>query len=147
MGYGDEEEIKISDYNSAGFKMKRLHDSYNIIKEVDKNLWAWNPRYETYNYLVKLAECETLFQEVESKLTPKENDDVETLRNALIYFKDHNTIWGLKKSKVYPYKNTQIRNELNSQVISVFLSKYESMVRKLIDVHGMDTKYADDDGL
>lgn len=141
------DDIKISEFNSAGFKMRRLDKIMDALNELDNNLKAFNPLYQEYNYILKFHRCENLFQEVESKLTEEERRQANVLRNALQYFIDNNPVWKTVREKIYPYKSKKVIDEIAFRIIRDFLSKYESLCRKLIDVHGMDTAYGEEEGL
>ena len=142
-----EEDVKISEFNSAAFKMRRLDKIMDSLNELDNNLLAWNEVYHDWNYKIKFAKCENLYQEVESKLTDTEKTKIEGLRNALQYFIDNNPVWKTIYSKVYPYKEKKKLDEMAFKIIRDFLTKYESVCRQLIDDHGMDTNYGEDEGL
>jgi len=142
------EDGKVSDYNSAAFKMRRLDKIMTSLNEIDKNITSWNVLYMDYNYKIKFSLCENLYQEVESKLNDLEKTDIEAIRKALQYFIDNNPMWKIKKQMTYPFKEKKILDEMAFRIIRRFLSEYESHCRQLVDKHGMDTKYADDeDGL
>ncbi len=141
------DEMKVSEWNSAAYKMKRLHEIMSEINQLDDNLIAWNPEKQTYNFKVKFARCENLYQEVESKLTPTESEKVEALRKAIKKFMELHPIIIKKKMKVYPYDIKTTVDEGVFRVIEEKLSEYETVCRKLIDDHGMDTPYGEEDAL
>lgn len=141
------DEVKISEFNSAGFKMRRLDRIMSALNLLDDNILAWNEESKDYNYKIKFSKCENLFQEVESKLTDAERIRIEGLRKAVQYFIDNNPIWKTKKQMTYPFKEKKVVDEMAYKIIRTFLSEYESECRRLVDKHGMDTSYADEEAL
>jgi len=151
MGYGQyqspESEGKVSEYNAAAFKMKRLHDVQEELNLINGNLLAYNDEYGIYNYKLKFIRCDTLFLEVESKLKPNERKDANALRDAIRKAIDKHPVYESKKGKAYPYKQNMKINNGVWKVLEDWLFRYETLVRKLLDDHGMDTKYDDDQAL
>lgn len=140
-------EGKISEFNSASFKMLRLHKIMDTLNELDDNLFAWNLEKNTFNYKLKFSKCENLFQEVESKLTEDERKEILKLRDALREFMHKHQAFKVITDKVYPYRQREIPDKEIQIIIEKYLSLLESMCRRLIDAHGMDTAYGEDEGL
>ncbi len=69
------DEGKFSEFNSAGLKMKRLDKILSMINEINSNLRAFNIEHGVYNYQLKFSLCDSLFLEIESKLSVEEKTD------------------------------------------------------------------------
>lgn len=148
MGFGDEsQDSKISAFNSAGFKMQRLHKILDLLNDLDANLTAYNEEFQEYNYKIKFHKCENLYQEVESKLTKLEKVDIEILRDYIKEFMDKYDVFRTIKIKVYPFSSKRVINTSILRILRDLLSKYESECRRLVDAHGMDTSYNEEEGL
>ena len=141
----EDPNFKTSSWNAAAFKMKRLHEIMSSMNELDNNLVAWNEEKQNYNFNLKLAKCENLYQEVESKLTDKERKDVEDFRKAIKKFIETYPIMVTKKKKVYPYNTEKKIDNKILIVLTEWLSQYETKCRGLVDIHGMDTAYEDEE--
>jgi len=137
------DEGKISEFNAAAFKMRRLDKNLDSLNEISTNLFAWNEEFGVFNFELKLARCNQLYQEVESKLNPNDRKDGLKLKQAIekilqkypIFIKPRGN-----KQKMKINKDMQI-------IMANWLIKYETLVRKFIDEHGMDTRYDDEEGL
>ena len=140
-------EGKMSEFNTAALKMMRLDKIESLLNQINGNLLAWNQEYGVWNFQLKFSLCDALYQEIESKLKPEERGDAEKLRNAIQIAMEEDSIYKLKKNKVYPYKQREELNKPIWKVIKKWLFIYETKVRKLLDDHGMDTKYEDESAL
>jgi|TARA_R100000687_G_C6387165_1_gene135533 uncharacterized protein (DUF4415 family) len=147
MAWNESSEPKISAFNSAAFKMQRLHKILDLLNDLDANITAYNEEYQEYNYNIKFSKCENLYQEVESKLTSKEKIKIETLRRYISNFMEENQVFKVVKNKTYPYSSKKVLNAGILRILKDLLSKYESECRRLVDAHGMDTSYNEEEGL
>ena len=148
MAWDDEaEDEKISEFNPAALKMRRIDKAETLLNEINGNLLAFNPEYGVYNFELKFSTCDSLYLEVESKLNEDEKKEGESLRVALKQLMKKYKVYEERRDKVYPYKKIIKLNESHWKVIEKWLFRYEKLVRALLDKHGMDTKYIDDSGL
>ena len=140
MAY-DEEEGKISQYNAADLKMRRLDKELSDVNNLNGNLFAWNYENGVWNFELKFARCNSLYQEVESKLKKEERNDGEKMKEAIEL--------ALKKWPVFKKTHGKkiIADKKMQELIRKWLFKYETLIRKFIDDHGMDTRYDDLEGL
>ena len=137
------DEGRVSEFNAAGLKMKRLDKIEDSMNEIHANLFAWNEDFGVFNFELKFARCDSLYQEVESKLSPDERKKGIAMRNAIkSILKKHPVIKKIKNSR----KKYKI-DEVMKEIVADWLFKYETLVRKFKDVHGMDTSYSDREGL
>lgn len=136
---------KVSEFNPAALKMKRLDRALTILNEIRGNLLAFNQEYGVYNYELTFQYCNVLYLEVESKLKPSERKKGEALKLALKKLLENNPVYETKHRKVYPHNKIMKLNGINWKVIEKWLFEYDTLVRKLLDEHGMDTKYKDID--
>ncbi len=153
MAYNDQwtqpeaSEGKVSEFNAAAYKMRRLDKIQDSLNEIRSNLWAWNLDFQSYNYVLYFKNCESLHQEVHSKLKETEIKTIDKLRFAIKTF--------IKKYPTYT-QTINVSNSKNNRLkfdpqlasmIEDCLFKYELMCRRYIDEHGMDTRYDDEEGL
>lgn len=143
----DNDDGKMSEFNSAALKMKRLDKIQELLNQINGNLLALNDQYGVYNYELKLSLCDSLYQEVESKLTEEEREDGERLREFVEKMISENPVYKNKKEKIYPYREKQTMDKENWKIIKKALFFYEKVARKYMDAHGMDTAYADESDL
>lgn len=146
-GSNPADEGTVSKFNAGLLKMKRLHDLQALLNLINVNLTAFNEEYGVYNFELKLSICDNLFQETESKLSEKERDDTNELREAIHKFIAKNPICETRRSKIYPYNNAVKFHSDRWKVLNKWLFKYETIVRRLLDAHGLDTAYEGDEGL
>ncbi len=139
---GDGEDGKMSGFNAAALKMKRLDRILDSLNQINTNLFAWHEEVGTFNYEYKFRLCNQLYQEVESKLKKKEREEGENMRNAIEKFLEEHQVY-----KKLRGKKNQVLIEHTARIIRKWLDKFESLVRQYIDEHGMDTRYEDEDGL
>jgi len=141
-----QDEGRVSEFNAAALKMRRLDKIQDILNDINSNLLAYNEEYGVYNFQLKFDICNSLYQEVDSKLTDVEKTDTKMLREAIAT--------ALEKYPIYETRINKIDNKTKIKfnkgvwnVMKNWLFEYESKIRKLIDDHGMDTMYNEDEGL
>lgn len=148
MAYGSnqEEDFKKSEWNSASFKMKRLHDNYDLIGNLMGNLWFWNSDYGCYNFEIAFKKTENQFLEVDSKLTEEERIRGDELRWKIkIMIRDYQVY--KKRVNMYYKKVNLIPNKEVMNLLEEYLFKFNRLVRQFVDDHGMDTSYGEEEGL
>jgi len=137
-------DYKVSEFNSAALKMIRLNKIQDTINQVNGNLLMFNVNFGLYNYVLKKNMIESLLQEVESKLDDQERKDAVFAQKVINDFMETYPI--MQKGKQGYFSNNQLTpHPENWKKLQQLLFAYESLVRKLIDAHGMDTKYGEDD--
>lgn len=141
------DEGRISDYNSASYKMFRLHELFKEINSINNDLSAFNLEFNIFNYELKFRLLESLYQEVESKLRSEEKYEGEGLRVCIQELLKKYPVHTEIRNNIYPYKTIKKVNHVNLNIIRNWLFKFESLVRQLIDSHGMDTRYDDESSL
>ena len=147
--YGTEmDDGKTSSFNSAMFKMRRLDKQQSLLNEINVNLLSFNDLYGVYNYELKFRFCEQLHQEVESKLAEEERTNAEKLRVAIKKFMEKNNVFKSIRNEVNRSASKLKINHAVWNILQEWLYKYETLMRSLMDEHGMDTKYEEyEDGL
>lgn len=153
----DDDEGKVSDWNAAALKMKRLDRELTSLNEINGNLWAFNQEYGVYNYELKFKICDNLYLEVENKLTEeerhgdKENKDSggggEGLRQKIKIMMEKYPVYTIVKSN-FARKSVSRKDVIVLKILETLLFEYEKLIKKFLDDHGLDTSYGDDfDGL
>jgi len=142
--YNQNNDYKVSEFNSAALKMIRLNKIQDTLNQINGNLLMFNINFGVYNYVLKIRMIESLLQEVESKLDDEERKEVTQAQNVINEFMEMYPI--MQKGKQGYFSSNQLTpHPENWKKLQTLLFKYESLVRKLIDHHGMDTKYGEDD--
>lgn len=117
------------------------------LNDINSNLSAFNHEANVYNFELKLSLLECLYQEVESKLTDEERLDSEAIRIVIHDYINKYPIYNTRKSNIYHSKPKSTLNLGVFLILKKWLYEYEKIVRKLIDVHGMDTLYNDESSM
>jgi len=144
--YSDESDGKVSSWNSSAYKVKRLHETIDLMNKSKLNPLAWNVEYNCHCWNVWLTCIDTLYAEVESKLKDNEKKYAEVFKLAMVIFFNKNPIVIERQDKNHKTKSEI--NHLNWEATRKLLTKWELLVRQFHDDHGLDTGYDDmDDGL
>ena len=132
-----EDDSKISKYNEASLKVKRIDFSQKAINEFRTNMLRWNEMYNKYNYEIIISEIISLLQEVRSKMGSEEKKTSESYRTLMIraldVLKIHSQITTHSlgkesKKEVVDYENWTLLRNIIFQV--------EDYTREMIEQHG-----------
>lgn len=137
--YGDGDS---SDYNEAFLKMHRLDRLQNTINDCSNNPLSYNEEINTFNYELRFSTCNSLLQEIYSKLSEEERKDILALKNAIEIILIKYPIHSYKSNVITKKKELKINNN-NWLVIKNWLYKYELKLRDLLDKTGYTTKSKD----
>jgi len=135
-----------SAFNSALFQMQRLHDLQSKINECNTNLLAFNEMIGIYNYQLMVSCLNSLFQEMVGKLSEKEKDQVEEIRNSIT---THLEEYPIHKTRHHP-NNHKPYIEFSEDIWRVHKKKlieYETLIRELLDKHKLNAPSEELDGL
>jgi len=140
----DDDYANVSVINGGVLKTIRIHEHFKFISMLSANLSGFNLEHGEYNYNIKKEVLDVLYLEVESKIKQHEREDAESLRNAIKLFMKNYPIYHKRYNGVN--KTTKIEiNKRNLEVLREYLYKYELVVRRLHDLYGLDTRYAEED--
>lgn len=141
-----EPDSKQSEFNAAALKMKRLDKMIDENNEIRHHLDAFNLEKNDWNFNIFWNNCVGLYGEVESKLSTKEKDETRVvyLKDAISLYLKRNPLVVLKRNKSSK-KTKPAVSQSSLEVIMPYLEEFELVVKRLIDAHGMDTKYYDED--
>ena len=136
--------LKVSEYNAAAFKMKRLHDILERINNLNMDLLGHDLETGEEHYKIKLNCCNNLYMEVRSYLKQPDKEYGDELSKQLAKLINKCPVrkpimrWGKPTNKVtFDYETWEyIQNGLDV---------FEKLVRTLIVKTKMDTKEAEDD--
>lgn len=123
--------------------MRRLDTLFDLLNRVGINLLAFNENFNVYNFQVKFNVCSALHMEVHSKCSPDEKEKLTNYMDGISEFLDKYDIVEMIQSK-----NKKVKFDYDSTLYKILrkaLSEYEIYVREMIDKHGMDTKYYNED--
>ncbi len=135
--------LKVSEYNAAAFKMKRLHDILEKINNLNVDLLGHDIETGEENYRIKFNSCKNLYLEVRSYLKKPDQEYGDKLSNTLGTLINKCPVritimkWGKPTDKVIFDSDTW-------KYIEKGLDVLEKLVRELIVKTKMDTKEADD---
>lgn len=138
-----EEEINISKFNPALFKMRRLHEINSLINFCKLNPLAFNSDYNEYNYILWIKGITNLFHE-NSKLTDDEKKKVEEIKTAIEQCLNKHPIVQIINNR--EKKETKIDMELWN-IFKKHIEIYENKVKEYADKHGLDTPNEDEQSL
>ncbi len=135
------DEFKISDVHSGDSKSKRVNDILRFINELDNNLLLYDERYQNYHYVIKFNQLENCDQEIAVLCGQIEIKKLQLKNKLLQHLIDKHKIIEHKKSPVPPYKIIVKKDMKAFGIIRDHLSEYESMIRDLSTIHGLDISY------
>jgi len=136
-----------SAFNEAALKMKRIHESQDVINSMSVNLLMHNYVAEKYNYEIVCAELINLFHEVSGKLSDKEKTEGKRWRDLLIITLEVKPIFtleyqdGLGERKKYNKHNSE-----NWTFLRKIIFEFGDMIREYLEKHGMSAPNQESDG-
>lgn len=137
-GRGDRESI--SKFNPAAFKMGRLNYITEDINNAIMNPEEWNILWRDWNYNVYFKAITRIFKEARPKFTEDEIKKCEEMKKAIEEC--------MKKYPIQKRISINKWSKVNKERLIVFLKyleRYEDVVRKFQETHGLDTPNLEDD--
>jgi len=136
-----------SAFNEAALKMKRIHESQNVVNSLSVNLLMYNPIAQKYNYEIVCAELITLLHEVSGKLSDNEKKEGKRWRDLLIsvleikpiYTKEYNESLGNLKS--YDKHHPE-----NWKYLRKIIFEFGDLIREYLEKHGLSAPNQESDG-
>jgi hypothetical protein len=140
------EDNKVSDWNEANFKMKRLHDIQERL-----NFFKRNPKGFTdgkFNYEWWIKEIELLFGEGQSKYNDTEKKECNRIKKII------ETFLSLKAptrkiivDTAGRSNNGYVFNDESFNILLRWVEEYEDFVKKYNDKHGLSTRNKETGGM
>lgn len=141
---------KVSEWNEGNWKNLRLHEAQETINHGKTDPFIYSQEYRRWNYVLWKGGIDVLFGEGMSKYSEEEIERVLRMKKIIETFLELKTPFkkiysygiGGRKEKYVPVKEDQSK-------IKEYLEKYEQIVKKYNDEHGLSTRNRDDmdDGL
>lgn len=138
-------EIRQSEWNSASYKMMRLHQIMDKLNKLNQSPLSFDETNGEENHFLIFRCCDSLYQEVQASLTDTERERAETFRDTLRNSMDKFPIRVQLKRDGKPTQKFALQQE-NWDIIKKGLWIYEKMVREFILKAGMDTAESSDFG-
>jgi hypothetical protein len=127
-----------SAFNEASLKMKRIHESQNLINSLNINMLMFNQPANKYNYEVICSEYLNLLQEVWGKLSIKEKEEAKRWRKVLVTFNEVMPIYSESYQDGFKGKRKEvIFNKKNWEVLSEIIFNFGDLIREYLESHGM----------
>jgi len=152
MGYYDSfdnqqmDTGKSSQFNAGLLQMKRLHETQDLLNRANLNPLALNEEVGVYNFEILFSSVNSLLNEASPKLGKVEREDAEFMRDAIKNFMLKKPVFEVKKNiKVGSNGMVNKFNETNWRTLQRWLTKYETLVRDLLDKHSMNSPDKEDD--
>jgi hypothetical protein len=136
-----------SKFNEAALKMKRLHESQDLINSLSVNPLMFNQMVGKYNYEIICSENLTLLQEVWGKLGKTEKVDGERWRTLLITTLEVKPIHTIEYDEGFGGLKKRMKfNDDNWKFLREIMFKFSLIIREYLDKHGMSTPNITDEG-
>lgn len=124
-----EENIRVSEWNSAMYKMQRIHEITDKINKLFQCPLGMDEITGEFNYKLIAYALDSLYKEVRASLTEDEKNKADTFREKL-----------REVIKESPVRNNNNKLNLeNWEQIEKGLWIYENLVRDYVLKTGMDT--------
>jgi len=136
-GYSD--EGKISKYNPAWLKMDRLHNINDTINRCWLNPLAYNQNLQQFNFEIILSCIFRLYQESQAKFNERERKKILAMGKGIELTLQKNPVYEQRTRKTMPHTKYVEINHGNWKVIKKWIDIYESEVKRVVDLHGLDT--------
>jgi hypothetical protein len=134
-----------STFNEAALKMKRIHDSQELINSLMINLLSYNNVAGKYNYEIVCSEYLNLLNEVFGKLSDKERKESLKWRTCLIEFLETKPVFTMVKEDTFdgPRRANKL-DKNNWDFIRKFLFDFGDKVRVYLEEHGYSSPNKDE---
>lgn len=120
----------------ASEKSKRISYLQSIINETNFNLQEFNEERQSFNFQIKLDALNSLFFEIISDLTLKEEEKCSIYMKGLEKFLDKNQIIKIKQDPRVGVKTyTRDPDPFIYKVLKNQLSEYELLIKRLLGIH------------
>ena len=90
---GKYKELCDSIIDKGVLKMRRLDDILKRLGETNDDLMFFNKEFNLYNYKLKLSLCDQLYDELASKSTQTEREELLSLRRSIGIRLKNNSLW------------------------------------------------------
>lgn len=143
MAYNKKEmnEGSISEWNEGNFKNLRLHEAQEWINNGKISPFELSDDRTKFNFQIWKSGIDILYGEGQSKYSSEEIDEVEGMKKlceTIIEIKPP-TI-RVTEHSIEGRKDKLIPNQENQKKIKELLEKYEFVVKKYNDDHGLSTR-------
>ena len=134
-------------FNEAALKMKRIHESQNVINSLSVNLLMHNNIVGKRNYEIVCSELITLFHEVSGKLSDKEKIEGKRWRDLLISTLEVKPIYEIEyQDNMDGLSKYEKHNKKNWEFLRKIIFEFGDLVREYLEKHGMSAPNQESDG-
>lgn len=136
-----------SAFNEAALKMKRIHESQDVINSLSVNLLMYNPIAQKYNYEIVCSELITLFHEASGKLSPDEKKEGKRWRGLLIASLEVKPIFTTEyQESLGSLKTFNKHNSENWSFLRKVIFEFGDLIREYLEKHGLSAPNQESDG-
>lgn len=150
MDYTPKGDGSISEWNEGNFKNLRLHEAQELINEGKIEPFSLSLNKTSWNFQIWRAGIDILFGEGKSKYSKEEIEEVEKIKSFLeVYLDLRHPFKRITEYFISSKKDKFIPIHENQKKIKELLEKYEEIVKRYNDTHGLSTRNKDeyDEGL
>jgi len=136
------EEGKVSEWNEALFKMKRLHELQSEINVVKMNPLSKHYVTGRWNFDIWFNSVVALYYEGQAKYTEEEVKEIDNIKSIIESLLETKNPYRRTASSTYSGRNKykHIFREENWKLLKKLIELLEKKVKILNDVHGLSTK-------
>lgn len=147
--YGEVDQGESSQFNAGLLQMKRIHETQDLLNRANLNPQSFNDEVGVYNFEIIISSINSLLNESSPKLGSVERVEAEAMRDAIRFFLNKYPIYELKNGIKGGNSRASTKfNEKNWKVLQKQIIIYETLVRRLLDKHELNSpNKRDDEGL
>lgn len=131
-----EYEGKESQFNEAMFKMKRIHESQNVINRLRHNLLEFSNDFNKYHYEVIASELLSLLHECYGKMSGEYKELVQLWDKKVNDLFNYFPIYENVRSEGYDTKSGVQLNHKNWNIVRESIFHLENFTRDMVEKHG-----------
>ncbi len=136
-----------SNFNEASLKMMRIHNLQDTINKCWLDPTAHDPMTGKRNYEI-IFSCNTqLLQETNPQMDDKEEEKIESLKFAIEQWMKQKPIFTATIKSKWSGAMQEGINDTNWSILKDFLYKYEKLIRKALNTHGLSVPIKGESGL
>lgn len=144
--YDEVDQGQSSKFNAGLLQMKRLHEVQDLLNRASLNPLAYNEEIGVYNFQIMFSSITTLLNESSAKLGATERKEAEALREGIRSFLTEKPIFEMTQDvKVGGSKSVIRFNKKNWNILEKYLIQYQTLVRKQLDAHNLNSPNQEDD--
>lgn len=130
------DDTKSATFNQAVLQMNRLNKLIDRIHDCSINILEYNQLLLDYNYKIIFISLNSLREEIWSKLTKEEREDIVKLKNSIEFLLENYPIHRPLRNRKFPYDVKTNIDSTSSKIVLKLLDEYKLKIMDLMDEHG-----------